>query len=137
DEFTDNDYTKEEIKMINETKKILNLPNLKLTATCVRVPVINCHSESINIEFENEIDIEEIKKILNTTKGIKLIDDIQNNKYPINEIANGTDDIYVGRIRKDYSNENTINIWIVSDNIRKGAATNAVQILEKLIKKDK
>lgn len=135
DIFLENGYTKEEMKMIEETKKILELPNLNLTATCVRIPILNCHSESINIEFENEINIEEIKEILDKENNIKVIDDIDNNIYPINEIANNTDIVYVGRIRRDYSIKNGLNLWVVADNVRVGAATNAVKILEKLIER--
>jgi len=135
DIFMDNSYTREEIKMIEETRKILNLPKLAITATCVRVPVLNCHSESINIEFENEFEIQDIFKILSNYPGITVVDDIRNNKYPINELADGIDDILVGRIRRDHSIKNGINLWVVADNVRKGAASNAVQILEKLMDK--
>ncbi len=134
DVFLENGYTKEEIKMIEETKKILNDYELDITATCVRVPVINSHSESINIELKNDFKIEDIYKLYKTTKGIKILDDINNNVYPINEIANGTDDVYIGRIRRDFSNKNCLNIWVVADNIRKGAASNAIDILEELLK---
>ena len=119
--------------MINETRKILNKPNLPITATCVRVPVKNCHSESINVEFEKEIDIYDIKILLQNSPGIILVDDIENNYYPIATKADGTDEVYVGRIRRDFSVNNGINLWVVSDNLRKGAASNAVQILERLI----
>ena len=135
DVFLENSYTKEEIKMIEETRKILKKPKLSITATCVRVPVLNCHSESINIEFENEFDIQDIFKILSNYNGITVIDEIATNTYPINELANGIDDVLVGRIRRDYSVKNGINLWVVADNVRKGAASNAVQILEKLIYK--
>jgi aspartate-semialdehyde dehydrogenase len=135
DTFLENNYTKEEMKMIEETRKILHKPNLPITATCVRVPILNCHSESINIEFENEFNIEDIFKVLSNYPGIKVIDDLQNNIYPVNEIANGIDDVLVGRIRRDYSVKNGINLWVVADNVRKGAASNAVQILEKLMEK--
>jgi aspartate-semialdehyde dehydrogenase len=133
DVFMPDGYTKEEYKMINETRKILNKPNLPITATCVRVPVKNCHSESINVEFENEIDIYDIKILLQNSPGIILVDDIENNYYPIATKADGTDEVYVGRIRRDFSVNNGINLWVVSDNLRKGAASNAVQILERLI----
>ena len=133
DVFEDDGYTKEEHKMINETKKILGNPNLKITATTVRVPVENCHGESINVEFENDFDLNDVKNILNNSNGIKLLDDTKNNIYPLANIANGTDYVYVGRIRRDFSNPNTLNFWCVADNIRKGAATNAIQILENLI----
>jgi len=133
DVFSDDDYTKEELKIINETKKILNDNNIQITATAVRVPVVGGHSESVNIEFENEIDISEIKNILNNSKGIVVIDDIANSEYPMPINAKGKDDVFVGRIRKDLSTENAINIWIVADNLRKGAATNAVQIVQYLL----
>ena len=135
DAFLENSYTKEEIKMIEETKKILKNPKLPITATCVRVPVLNCHSESINVEFENEFNIQDIFKILSNYDGITVIDEISTNTYPINELANGIDDVLIGRIRRDFSVKNGINLWVVADNVRKGAASNAVQILEKLIDK--
>lgn len=133
DVFLDNGYTKEEEKMINETRKILDRPNLPITATCVRVPVLNCHSESINVEFENSFDLDDIFKILNNTKGVIVQDDVKNNIYPLAINADGHNDVFVGRIRRDYSVENGINLWVVADNIRKGAAANAVQILKCLI----
>jgi len=136
DSFMENGYTKEEEKMINETRKILKRPDLKITATTVRVPVINSHSESINVEFENEFDLEELKNLLKNTSGIIVQDDIQNNIYPLATNATGHDESFVGRIRKDFSVESGINFWCVSDNIRKGAATNAVQIVQKLIEND-
>lgn len=134
DDFLDDGYTKEEMKMINETKKILHNKRIKVTATTVRVPVLNSHSESINVEFKNEIDIDEIKKLLSCSPGIILEDDINNNKYPLASNSSGSDYVYVGRIRRDYTVKNGINMWVVADNIRKGAASNAVQILERLIK---
>ena len=133
DVFEEDGYTKEEHKMINETKKILGRPDLKVTATTVRVPVENCHGECINVEFENDFELNDVRNILNNSKGIKLLDDPKNNIYPLASIANGTDYVYVGRLRRDYSHPNTLNFWSVADNIRKGAATNAIQILEKLI----
>ncbi len=133
DVFLDNGYTKEEEKMINETRKILDRPNLPITATCVRVPVLNCHSESINVEFENSFDLDDIFKILNNTIGVIVQDDVKNNIYPLAINADGHNDVFVGRIRRDYSVENGINLWVVADNIRKGAAANAVQILKCLI----
>lgn len=133
DVFLDNGYTKEEEKMINETRKILKRPDLKITATTVRVPVKNCHSESINIEFENEFDLNELVELLKRSPGIVVQDDVQNNVYPLAINANGYDEVFVGRIRRDYSVENGINLWVVADNIRKGAASNAIQIVEKLI----
>lgn len=133
DVFLDNGYTKEEEKMINETRKILKKPDLKITATTVRVPVVNSHSESINIEFENDFDLEELVNTLKNAPGIIVQDDVNNNVYPLARNANGHDEVYVGRIRRDYSVESGINLWVVADNIRKGAASNAIQIVEKLI----
>ena len=133
DTFLDDGYTKEEYKMINETRKILNKPYLQVTATCVRVPVKNCHSESINVEFKNNFDLYEVKMLLQNSPGIILVDDIEKNYYPLASKADGSDDVFVGRIRRDYSVPYGINFWVVSDNLRKGAASNAVQILEKLI----
>ena len=134
DVFLDNGYTKEEEKMINETRKILGRPDLKITATTVRVPVINSHSESINVEFENEFDLEELKNELKKAKNIIVQDDVQNDVYPLATEASGHDEVYVGRIRRDFSVDNGINMWVVADNIRKGAATNAIQIVEEIIK---
>lgn len=133
DVFNENGYTKEEEKMINETRKILHKPNLKITATCVRVPVINCHCESINLEFEKEFDIEDIYNTLENFENITVIDNPKENLYPLPSEVSGKDNVFVGRIRRDYSIKNGLNLWVVSDNIRKGAATNAIQILEKLI----
>lgn len=133
DDFLDNGYTKEEMKMINETRKILNTPNLPITATTVRVPVFNCHSESINIELEKDFDLNEVIDLFNNFPGIIVLDDVKHNKYPIATEVSGHNEVYVGRIRKDFSVEHGLNIWVVADNIRKGAATNAVQIVEKLI----
>ena len=136
DVFTENGYTKEELKMINETRKILNEPNLRITATTVRVPVINSHSESINVEFEKDFDLNELKDALKNAKGIIVEDDPENNIYPLASNATGHDEVYVGRIRRDESVESGINFWCVADNIRKGAASNAIQIVEKLIEYD-
>ena len=133
DVFLDNGYTKEEMKMINETRKILGKPNLPVTATTVRVPVINSHSESINVEFENNFDLDEVKSLLAHSQGITLVDDIKSQKYPIATSATGKDQVLVGRIRRDFSIPNGLNFWCVADNIRKGAASNAVQIIEKLL----
>ncbi len=133
DVFLDNGYTKEEEKMINETRKILGKPDLKVTATTVRVPVENSHSESINIEFENSFELDEVVKTLKDFHGIIVQDDVMNNIYPLATNATGHNEVFVGRIRRDFSVENGINIWVVADNIRKGAASNAVQILEKLL----
>ena len=129
DVFEDNGYTKEEMKLTKETKKILD-PNISVTATAVRVPVVGGHSESVNIEFENEPNLGEIRKILHETSGITLQDNPDTNSYPMPRYASGRDDVFVGRIRQDFSQPNTINLWIVADNLRKGAATNAVQIAE-------
>lgn len=133
DVFTDNGYTKEEIKMIDETRKILGKPDLKVTATTVRVPVLNSHSESINIEFEKDFDLDELKNLLKNSPGIILEDDVEKSIYPLAINATGHDEVFVGRIRRDYSIPYGINIWVVADNIRKGAASNAIQIIEKLI----
>ena len=134
DDFMDDGYTKEEHKMINETRKILNKPNLPITATTVRVPVFNSHSESINVEFENDFDIKELIATLKNAPGIIVEDDVSNNIYPMSINANDHDEVFVGRIRRDYSVKYGINMWVVADNTRKGAASNAVQILEQLIK---
>ena len=136
DVFLDNGYTKEEMKMVNETRKILGRPNLPITATTVRVPVINSHSESINIEFENSFNLEEVKSLLKSSTGIIVVDDCDSLKYPIATNATGHDEVFVGRIRRDESIENGLNLWVVADNIRKGAASNAIQIVEKIIQKD-
>lgn len=133
DVFMSDGYTKEEYKMINETRKILNKPYLPITATAVRVPVKNCHSESINVEFKNNFDIYDVKILLQNSPGIVLVDDIEKNYYPLATKADGYDDVFVGRIRRDFSVPYGINLWVVSDNLRKGAASNAVQILERLI----
>ena len=133
DDFLDNGYTKEEEKMINETKKILKNPELKITATTVRVPVFNSHSESINIEFEKNFEIEDLINTLSNSPGIIVEDDIKKSIYPLAINASGHDEVYVGRIRRDNSVKSGINLWVVADNIRKGAATNAVQIIEKLL----
>lgn len=133
DVFEENGYTKEETKMINETRKILGKPDLKVTATTVRVPVLNSHSESINVEFENDFNLDELKELLKNSPGIVVQDNPENNLYPLAQNANGTDEVYVGRIRRDYSVPFGINMWVVADNIRKGAASNAIQIVEKLI----
>ena len=133
DSFDENSYTKEELKMINETRKILDLPQLPITATCVRVPVMNSHSESINIELKRDFNLETLKQQLATFPGIVVLDEPKFNMYPLNTFADGKDEVFVGRIRKDESVQYGINMWIVADNIRKGAASNAVQILEKLL----
>lgn len=132
DSFLDNGYTKEEEKMINETRKILHKPELPITATCVRVPVINCHCESINVEFKQQFDLPNIFSILSNYEHIKLKDDVANLIYPLPTEVSGRDDVYIGRIRRDFSVKSGLNLWVVADNVRKGAATNAIQILEKL-----
>ena len=133
DVFLDNGYTKEEDKMIFETKKILHDDSLKITATCVRVPVYYGHSESINVEFEKPCTVEEVKKVLSSAPGVVVQDDVKNNVYPMPVSAEDKDEVFVGRIRKDDTVPSGINLWVVADNIRKGAATNAVQIAEKAI----
>lgn len=133
DVFETNGYTKEEMKMVNESRKILNLPELKVTSTCVRVPVMSSHSESINVELASPFDIEELKQELGRFNGIVVLDEPKFNMYPLNTFADGKDEVFVGRIRRDESVESGINMWVVADNIRKGAASNAVQILERLI----
>ena len=132
DVFLENGYTKEEMKLVNESRKILGIPDLKVTATAVRVPVVGGHSESVNVEFEKSTSVAEIKEVLSSFEGIILQDDPTSNTYPMPLSAHQKDEVFVGRIRKDESAENTFNLWIVADNLRKGAATNAVQILEKL-----
>lgn len=132
DRFLENGYTLEEMKMILETKKILHAPELQVTATCVRVPVFGSHAEAVNIETEQKASAQEVRALLSQTKGVKVMDDPSQNLYPLNIATTGTDDTYVGRIREDVSIPNGINLWIVSDNLRKGAALNAVQIAEAL-----
>lgn len=134
DVFLDNGYTKEEMKMVNETKKIMMDDSIQVTATTVRIPTIGGHSESVNIEFENDFDIEEMKQILAVEEGIIIQDDPKNAIYPMPITAHGKDEVFVGRIRRDFTQPNTVNMWIVADNLRKGAATNAVQICEALVK---
>jgi aspartate-semialdehyde dehydrogenase len=134
DVFLENGYTKEEMKLTNETKKILD-PKINVSATAVRVPVVGGHSEAVNIEFENDFDIAEVRTILENTRGISLQDDPANYVYPMPKYAQGKNDVFVGRIRRDESQANTLNLWIVADNLRKGAATNAVQIAELLVQK--
>lgn len=134
DAFNKDGYTKEEQKMINETKKILHNPDLKITATCVRVPVLNCHCESINLEFEQQFDIKDVYTTLENFENICVMDNPKENIYPIPTNISGKDSVFVGRIRRDFSVENGLNLWVAADNVRKGAATNAIQILEKLIK---
>lgn len=133
DVFTDSGYTKEEIKMIDETRKILHQPDMRITATAVRVPVFNSHSESINIEFEKPFVLEELIDILKKSSGVIVQNDFENENYPLASNATGHDQVFVGRIRRDESVESGINLWVVADNIRKGAASNAIQIAELII----
>ena len=133
DVFLENGYTKEEMKLINETHKILDA-SIKISPTAVRIPVVGGHSEAINLEFENDFKIQDIKKIISQTQGLKLEDDIENNIYPMPINSHGKDDVFVGRIRRDFSVKSGLNLWVVADNLRKGAATNAVQIAEHLMK---
>ena len=132
DVFTDNGYTKEEMKLSNETKKILKDDSIRVTATAVRVPVVGGHSESVNIEFANDFDLDEVRKLLSETDGVIVQDNLDKNEYPMPKYSHEKDEVFVGRIRRDFSNPNTLNMWIVADNLRKGAATNAVQIAEYL-----
>jgi aspartate-semialdehyde dehydrogenase len=135
DVFIENGYTKEEMKMVNETKKIMEDNSIRVTATCVRIPTMGGHSEALNIEFENDFSITEVKDILHGSPGVTLQDDLANAIYPMPLTAHDKDDTFVGRIRRDESMPNTLNCWVVSDNLRKGAATNAVQIAEELLKR--
>ena len=135
DVFLDNGYTKEELKMIEETKKILGLPNLKVTATCVRVPVKMGHAVSVNVELEKPFELSDVVKAFEEKEGIAVRDDVKNNVYPMPIEAEDTDEVYVGRIRRDETVDSGLNLWVVADNIRKGAATNTIQIAETLIKK--
>jgi len=133
DQFDESGDTFEEIKVMNETKKILDLPNLKITCTAVRVPVFDSHSESVNIEFENDFKLEDVKNALESFPGVKVLDNPKAHVYPLNVEARGRDEVFVGRLRRDPSLESALNMWVVSDNLRKGAALNAVQILEVLL----
>jgi len=136
DVFTENGYTKEEMKLVNETRKILKDDSIRVTATAVRVPVVGGHSESLNIEFANDFDVEELKQLLKETEGVIVQDNLDNNEYPMPKYSHERDEVFVGRIRRDYSNPNSLNMWVVADNLRKGAATNAVQIAEYLAKQE-
>ena len=135
DVFLDNGYTKEEIKMVEETRKILGLPDLRVTATCVRVPVKMGHAVSVNVELEKPCELEDVVKAFEEKEGVIVQDDVSKNVYPMPIVAEDTDEVYVGRIRRDESVDNGLNLWVVADNIRKGAATNTIQIAETLIKK--
>ncbi|MBC5992829.1 aspartate-semialdehyde dehydrogenase [Pontibacter cellulosilyticus] len=136
DVFQDNGYTKEEMKMILETKKIMGDDSIRVTATAVRIPVMGGHSESVNVEFEKDFTLDEVYRILNETEGVKVVDDVKNLQYPMPKDAHGKDEVLVGRVRLDETQPRTLNMWIVADNLRKGAATNAVQIAEYLVKHD-
>jgi aspartate-semialdehyde dehydrogenase len=133
-DFEDNGYTTEETKLVNETRKILGDQSINVTATVVRIPVYGGHSEAVNVEFENDFDLDEVKKLLSEFPGITTQDDPENNIYPMPKNAEGKDDVFVGRIRRDFSQAKSLNFWVVSDNLRKGAATNAIQIAEYLVK---
>jgi aspartate-semialdehyde dehydrogenase len=135
DVFLDNGYTKEEMKMVNETKKIMRDDSIRVTATTVRIPVMGGHSESVNVEFEKDYELAELKQILESAPGVVVVDDPSNQQYPMPMDAHDKDDVFVGRLRRDETQPNTLNMWIVSDNLRKGAATNAVQIAEYLVSK--
>ena len=135
DVFLDNGYTKEEMKMVNETKKIMRNDDIRVTATTVRIPVMGGHSESVNVEFEKDFNIDDVRSILSSAPGVVLVDDPSNAKYPMPMDAHERDEVFVGRLRRDETQPNTLNMWIVSDNLRKGAATNAVQIAEYLMEK--
>ncbi len=135
DSFLDNGYTKEEMKMVNETRKILNDQTIGITSTTVRIPTIGGHSEAVNVEFEKDYDLKDVRKILESAPGVVVQDDVKNNVYPMPIYSHGKDDVFVGRLRRDESQPNTLNMWIVSDNLRKGAATNAIQIAEFLMEK--
>ncbi|MCG9879808.1 MAG: aspartate-semialdehyde dehydrogenase [Bacteroidia bacterium] len=136
DVFTENGYTKEEMKMVNETKKILQDDSIALTATCVRIPVMGGHSESVNVQFNKPYEVSELKTLLSQIKGVVVQDDLENALYPMPLTAMDKNEVFVGRIRRDESAENALNMWIVADNLRKGAATNAVQIAEYLVEKN-
>lgn len=133
--FEENGYTTEETKLVNETRKILGDDSIRVTATVVRIPVIGGHSESVNIEFENDFNIEDVFELLSNASGVVVQDDVQKNIYPMPLTAHEKDEVFVGRIRRDLSQKNSLNMWVVSDNLRKGAATNAIQIAETLIEK--
>ena len=134
DVFLDNRYTKEEMKLVHETKKILGDDSIKITATAVRIPVNGGHSESVNVEFNHPFELDDVTKLLNDADGVTVLDDIDNFKYPMPLYAKNKNDVFVGRIRRDDSVDNGLSMWIVADNLRKGAATNAVQIAEYLVK---
>ncbi|MFM9027635.1 MAG: Asd/ArgC dimerization domain-containing protein, partial [Bacteroidota bacterium] len=135
DSFLENGYTKEEMKMVNETRKILRDESIRITSTTVRVPVKGGHSESVNVEFKNDFELSDVRTLLSQMPGIVLVDDPSNQKYPMPLDAEGKDEVFVGRIRRDESQPKTLNMWVVADNLRKGAATNAIQIAEYLVSK--
>jgi aspartate-semialdehyde dehydrogenase len=135
DSFLDNGYTKEEMKMVHETRKILNDQTIGVTSTTVRIPTIGGHSEAVNVEFYSDFDLKEVRTLLEEASGVVVQDDVKNNIYPMPINSHGKDEVFVGRLRRDESQPNTLNMWIVSDNLRKGAATNAVQIAEFLMEK--
>ena len=135
DVFLENGYTKEEMKMVLETKKIMGDESIAVTATTVRIPTVGGHSEAINLEFENDFDLAEVRQILENTEGVIVVDDVKNFKYPMPKDAHERDEVFVGRIRRDESQAKSLNLWVVADNLRKGAATNAVQIAEYLVAK--
>jgi aspartate-semialdehyde dehydrogenase len=135
DVFLENGYTREEMKMVNETRKIMRDDFIRITSTTVRIPVVGGHSEAVNVEFEKEYDLDEVRLLLQSSPGVVVIDDPANQQYPMPMDAHEKDDVFVGRLRRDESQPNTLNMWVVSDNLRKGAATNAVQIAEYLVKK--
>ncbi len=136
DVFLDNGYTKEEMKMVNETKKIMRDDFIRITSTTVRIPVMGGHSEAVNVEFEKDYNLDEVRNILQSSPGLIVVDDLANQQYPMPMDAKEKDEVFVGRLRRDESQPNTLNMWIVSDNLRKGAATNAIQIAEYLVSKD-
>ena len=133
DSFEANGYTKEEMKLVRETQKILNDKTIAVTATAIRIPVVGGHSEAVNVQFENDFDVNEVRQILHNTPGVTVQDNLETFTYPMPIYAQGKDDVFVGRIRRDESQPNTINMWIVADNLRKGAATNTIQIAEYLV----
>ncbi|MCL4141447.1 UNVERIFIED_CONTAM: hypothetical protein GTU68_004407 [Idotea baltica] len=135
DVFFDNGYTREELKLVNEPRKILGLPDLRITATAVRVPVVRSHSEAVNLEMNSDFDIDEIRNLLNDAPGVVVLDDPKSNTYPMPLFAQNSNDVFVGRIRRDESQPNSLNMWVVSDNLRKGAATNALQIADIIVHK--
>ncbi len=135
DVFLDNGYTKEEMKMVNETRKIMRDDSIRVTATTVRIPVLGGHSESVNVEFEKDFDLLQVRQLLSAAEGVVVVDDPSKQEYPMPRDAHNRDEVFVGRLRRDETQPNTLNMWIVSDNLRKGAATNAVQIAEYLLEK--